>query len=232
MVMYFDLTNSPATFQTMMDEIFKEELAKGDVVIYMDDILIATEGDLHTHKQVVARILFMLKSHDLFLKPEKCSFHKRKVDYLGFIVGKGQVKMDPVKVDALTDWPKPTSVKEMRSFLGFGNYYKGFIDNYSAPARSLHELTKKNVQWRWTDKEQNTFDALKVMFTSYPILRNPDPDKRYIVDTDASAFAVGATVSQDFPDGRHPIVFFSKSLLPAERNYTSTIVNYLLSFMP
>ncbi len=109
--------------------------------------------------------------------------------------------MDPVKVDALTDWPKPTSVKEMRSFLGFGNYYKGFIDNYSALARPLHELTKKNVQWRWTDKEQNTFDALKVMFTSYPILRNPDPDKRYIVDTDASAFAVGPTVSQDFPDG-------------------------------
>ena len=103
MVMYFGLTNSPATFQTMMDEIFKEELAKGDVVIYMDDILIATEGDLHTHKQVVARILYMLKGHDLFLKPEKCSFHKREVDYLGFIVGKGQVKMDPVKVDALTD---------------------------------------------------------------------------------------------------------------------------------
>src|SRR5260221_363874 len=219
MVMYFGLTNSRATFQTMMEEIFKEELAKGDVVIYMDDILIATEGDLHTHKQVVARILYMLKGHDLFLKPEKCSFHKREVDYLGFIVGKGQVKMDPVKVDALTDWPKPTSVKEMRSFLGFGNYYKGFIDNYSALARPLHELTKKNVQWRWTDKEQNAFDALQVMFTSYPILRNPDPDKHYIVDTDASAFAVGATVSQDFPNERHPIAFFSKSLLPAERNY-------------
>jgi len=109
--------------------------------------------------------------------------------------------MDPVKVDALTDWPKPTSVKEMRSFLGFGNYYKGFIDNYSALAHPLHELTKKNVQWRWTDKEQNAFDTLKVMFTLYPILRNPDPDKHYIVDTDTSAFAVGATVSQDFPDG-------------------------------
>ncbi len=129
MVMYFGLTNSSATFQTMMDEIFKEELAKGDIFIYMDDILIATEGDLHTHKQVVAHILFMLMSNNLFLKSEKCSFHKREVNYLGFIVGEGQVKMDPIKVDALTDWPKPTLVKEMHSFLGFGNYYKGFIDN-------------------------------------------------------------------------------------------------------
>src|SRR6266849_1666977 len=116
--------------------------------------------------------------------------------------------MDPVKVDALTDWPKPTPVKEMHSFLGFGNYYKECL---------LHELIKKNVQLHWTDKEQNTFNALKLIFTSYPILRNPDPDKCYIVDTNASAFAVGATVSQDFPNGRHPIVFFSKSLLPAER---------------
>src|SRR6266852_7800068 len=142
----------------------------------------------------------MLKNNDLFLKPEKCSFHKREVNYLGFIVGEGQVKMDPVKVDALTDWPKPTLVKEMRSFLGFGNYYKGFINNYSALACPLHELTKKKVQWCWTDKEQSTFDVLKVMFTSYSILRNPNPDKCYIVDTNASAFAVGATVRQDFPD--------------------------------
>jgi len=76
MVMYFGLTNSPTTFQTMMDEIFKEELTKGDVVIYMDDILITTEGNLHTHKRIVAHILFMLMSNDLFLKPEKCSFYK------------------------------------------------------------------------------------------------------------------------------------------------------------
>jgi hypothetical protein len=219
MVMYFGLTNSPATFQTMMDEIFKEEIAKGDVTIYMDDILIATEGDLQRHKQEVAHVLKKLQDNDLFLKPEKCSFHKREVDYLGAIVGEGKVKMDPVKVNALAEWPTPTSVKDIRSFLGFGNYYKGFIDSYSAIARPLHELTKKLVPWHWDDKRQNAFDVLKQMFTSYPVLRNPDPDKRYIVDTDASAYAVGATISQDFPDGRHPIAFFSKSLLPAERNY-------------
>jgi hypothetical protein len=218
-VMYFGLTNSPATFQTMMDETFKEEIATGDIVIYMDDILIATSRSLNYHKHKVALILRKLQVHDLFLKPEKCHFHKREVEYLGIIVGKGQVKMDPVKVQGLTDWPMPTNLKELRSFLGFGNYYKDFINGYSRVTRPLHELTKKRVQWHWNDQADHTFHTLKSAFTAYPVLRNPDPNKRYILDTDASQFAVGATLSQHFSDGVHPIAFFSKSLLPAERNY-------------
>jgi len=94
----------------------------------MDDILIATEGDLSRHKPVVAHMLKKLQDNDLFLKPEKCEFHKRTVSFLGSIVGEGKVQMDPVKVNALRDWPIPTKVKELRSFLGFGNYYKDFID--------------------------------------------------------------------------------------------------------
>ena len=218
-VMFFGLTNSPATFQTMMDELFKEEVARGSVVIYMDDILIATEGTLHAHKEEVTAVLQKLKDNDLFLKPEKCQFHREEVEYLGVIVGKGRVKMDPVKVKGITEWPTPTKVKELRSFLGFGNYYKDFISDYSCIARPLHELTKKNVQWHWDKPQITAFETLKDKFTSYPVLRNPDPDKRYILDTDASAYAIGATLSQDFPDGRHPIAYFSKSLLPAERNY-------------
>jgi hypothetical protein len=101
--MYFGLTNSPATFQTMMDETFKEEIAIGDVVIYMDDILITTSGSFNYHKHKVVLILRKLQVHNLFLKPEKCHFHKREVEYLGIIVDKGQVKMDPVKVQGLAD---------------------------------------------------------------------------------------------------------------------------------
>ena len=143
----------------------------------------------------------------------------RSVEYLGIIVGDGQVKMDPIKVKGLTDWPIPTTVKELRSFLGFGNYYKDFIQNYSYLARPLHELTRKNVQWNWGNAQDTAFNTLKKRFTSYLVLRNPDPTKQYIVDTDTSAFALGATISQDFTDGCHPIAYFSKSLLPAERNY-------------
>jgi len=129
--MFFGLTNSPATFQTMMDAIFREEIASGDVIIYMDDILIATTGSLKSHRDRVAHILEKLQDNDLFLRPEKCQFHKEEVEYLGVIVGKGQVKMDPVKVQAITDWDTPKDFTELRSFLGFGNYYKDFIPNYS-----------------------------------------------------------------------------------------------------
>ena len=218
-VMFFGLTNSPATFQSMMDAIFREEVDSGDVVIYMDDILIATTGSLDRHRSKVAHILRKLRDNDLFLKPEKCHFHKKEVEYLGVIVGKGQVKMDPIKVQGITDWPTPTNLRELRSFLGFGNYYKDFIIDYSRIARPLHDLTKKDSPWQWADPQRTAFETLKKAFTSYPVLRNPDPNKRYILDTDASQFAVGATISQDFTDGRHPIAYFSKSLLPAERNY-------------
>jgi Reverse transcriptase (RNA-dependent DNA polymerase) len=143
--MFFGLTNSPATFQTMMDAIFREEVASGDIIIYMDDILIATTGSLTQHHNKVAQILKKLQDNNLFLKPEKCQFYKQEVEYLGIIVGKGQVKMDPVKVKGIIDWPVPTNVSELRSFLGFGNYYKDFIPFYSRITRPLHDLTKKNT---------------------------------------------------------------------------------------
>ena len=127
--------------------------------------------------------------------------------------------MDPVKVQGISKWPTPTTVRELRSFLGFGNYYKDFIANYSRIAHPLHKLTKKTVQWHWDQPQQVAFDMLKEAFTSYPVLRNPDPNKHYILDTDALAYAIGATLSQDFPDGCHPVAYFSKLLLPAECNY-------------
>jgi len=220
LVMFFSLTNSPATFQTMMDALFDDLVATGNVIIYMDNILIVTDSDdIEEHIKIISIVLKRLEDNNLFLKPEKCHFHRHEVEYLGIIVGNGQVKMDPIKVKGLTNWPIPTTVSELRSFLGFGNYYKDFIQDYSRLARPLHDLTKKKHAWKWEDDQQTTFDTLKHKFTSYPVLRNPDPTKCYIVDTDASAHAIGATVSQDFSDGRHPITFFSKSLLPAEQNY-------------
>ena len=99
------------------------------------------------------------------------------MEYLGVIVGKGQVKMDPIKVKGITDWPTPTNVSELQSFLGFGNYYKDFIQAYSSITRPLHDLTKKSVKWHWDNPQSTAFKALKELFTSYPILQNPDPTK-------------------------------------------------------
>ena len=115
--MFFSLTNSPATFQTMMDDIFQEEIVQGWLRIYMDDMIIATEDDEVLHELCINHILNKLEKYDLFLKPEKCRFHQHEVEYLGVIIGNGTVKMDLVKIQGIMEWPTPKTVKDMRSFL-------------------------------------------------------------------------------------------------------------------
>ena len=111
LVMFFSLTNSPATFQTIMDVLFHKEIMQGHVIVYMDDILIVTESDnIEDHIEMVSKVLQILADNDLFLKPEKCHFHKREVEYLGIIVGNGYVKMDPVKLKGIIEWPIPQNV--------------------------------------------------------------------------------------------------------------------------
>jgi RNase H-like domain found in reverse transcriptase len=132
---------------------------------------------------------------NLFLKPEKCQFHKQEVEYLGIIVGKRQVKMDPVKVKGIIDWPVSTNVSELHLFLGFGNHYKDFIPSYSHITRPLHDLTKKNNLWLWEALQDNAFQLLKDLFMSYSILRTPDLTKPYILNTDASKYAIEAVLS-------------------------------------
>ena len=111
------------------------------------------------------------------------------------VVGGGQVKMDPVKVEGITKWPKPTSVKELRAFLGFRNFYKDFIDHHSLIVWPLHDLIKKSRKWEWTPLQDQAFQYLKHKFISYLILRNADQTKPFILDTDASDHAIGAALT-------------------------------------
>jgi hypothetical protein len=219
--MFFGLTNSPATFQTMMDDIFQDEIAKGWLRIYMDDAIIATEDDEKDHAEKVHHFLSKLATHDLFLKPEKCRFHQKEVEYLGVIIGQGEVKMDPVKVEEIADWPTPTTVKKVHSFLGFCNFYRAFIPHFSHMARPLNDLTKKLRQWSWDEQEEKAFQALKKACTTYPVLRTPDWTKQFVLETDASDYALGAVIMQEYEDGLHPVAFHSRSLNPAERNYNT-----------
>jgi hypothetical protein len=220
-VMFFGLTNSPATFQTMMDDIFQEEVAQEWLKIYMDDMTIATEDDDKEHEWKVAYVLQKLLDHDLFLKPEKCQFHKKEVEYLEVIIRRGKVMMDPIKVKGITRWPIPNTVKEVWSFLGFCNFYWPFILNFSGIAQPLNDLTKKNQQWHWGDIEQTAFDDLKNICASKPVLWSPDWTKKFILETDGSRYALGAVISQEFEDGIHLIAFYSWSLQPAEKNYNA-----------
>jgi len=217
--MFFGLTNSPATFQTMMDDIFQDKIAQGWLCIYMDDMIIATEDDETLHELRVNHILDKLEKFDLFLKPEKCKFHQREVKYLGVLIGNRIVKMDPIKVQGIADWPTPQTIKDVRSFLGFCNFYRAFIKNFSDIARPLNDLTRKNEQFIWTDEHNDAFLELKKACSNYPVLCTPDWTKQFVMETDASGYALGVVIAQEFEDSIHPIAFHSRSLLPAEKNY-------------
>jgi hypothetical protein len=121
-VMFFGLTNSPATFQSLMNSIFANLIAEGKVAVYLDDILIWSDN-LITHRKIVHEVLKRLEEHDLYLRPEKCEFEKEEIEYLGLVIRHGQVSMDPIKVKAVTEWPTPSNLKEVRAFVGFANFY-------------------------------------------------------------------------------------------------------------
>ena len=145
LVMFFKPTNSPATFQAMMNKIFTEEIWKGHIIIYLDDILIFSDN-LDQHCSLIARVLRKLHLHKLYLNPEKCEFEKELVNYLGMIVGGGEVQMEEKKVEAIRNWEAPLKKKDLQWFLGFVNFYHKFIKDFSKITCPLHELTR-NVLW-------------------------------------------------------------------------------------
>ncbi|GLB41131.1 putative retrotransposable element tf2 155 kda protein type 1-like [Lyophyllum shimeji] len=220
LVMFFGLTNSPATFQTMMNDIFRDLIAQGVVCVYLDDILIYTKT-LKEHRRITRIVLDRLREHRLFLKPEKCEFERTEIEYLGLIISHGTASMDPVKVAGVAEWPTPKNKKEVQSFLGFTNFYRQFICDFFHHARPLFDLTAKDVAWTWGSAQQDAFNALKCAITSQPVLIFPDDDRPFQVEADSSDFATGTVLFQQSPeDGKwHPITFYSKSLNAIERNY-------------
>jgi hypothetical protein len=168
-VMLFGLTNSPATFQALMNMIFVDLVAAGKVAVYLNDILIysATQRE---HHEVTHKVLRRLRTHDLYLRPEKCEFERDQVEYLGLIIRQGEVAMDPVKVRAIADWPSPRTLWELHGFLGFANFYRRFIKDFARLARPLNDLTKKDTPWTWGAPQQQAFQYLKSSFSQELIL--------------------------------------------------------------
>ncbi|KAF8751545.1 hypothetical protein RHS01_08514 [Rhizoctonia solani] len=220
LVMTFGLTNAPAAFQHFMNKLFKD-LLDVCVIIYLDDILIYSKTDAD-HTQHVHEVLKRLKENQLFCKASKCAFHVTSVEYLGIIVLDKGFSLDELKIKAVQEWPTPTKVKEVQSFLGFANFLCQFVANFSHMARPLHNLVKKDTVWKWEAKEQEAFQGLKDAITNAPVLCHADPSKPYFLETDASGAALGSILSQRQEDGRlHPLGFLSESFKGAELNYNT-----------
>ena len=207
LVMPFGLTNAPATFQSLMNSIFQGLLQKS-VLVFFDDILIySTSWSLHLHHLEV--VLHILQQHRLFAKLSNCHFGVQEVEYLGHVVSSKGVSMDHNKVTAILNWPIPTTVKQLRGFLGLIGYYHQFIKGYASIATPLTNLLKKD-KFHWDSHAKIAFDTLKTAITTTPVLALPNFSKSFILETDASGTGIGAVLSQS----QHPIAFFSKKLSP------------------
>jgi hypothetical protein len=177
--MYFGLTNSLATFQMMMNEIFQDLITKGVVSVYLDDILIFTNS-LEEHRQITCLVLDHMHEHKLYLRPEKCEFEKTRIKYLGVIISHNKVEMDLVKIAGVVDWLTPSNKKEVQSFIGFINFYRRFIPGLSHHARALFDLTMKDVRFIWCLPQEDSFIELKELITSAPVLVLPNDDLPFI----------------------------------------------------
>nr|CAD1823079.1 unnamed protein product [Ananas comosus var. bracteatus] len=188
LVMPFGLTNAPATFCTLMNNLFHDYLDKF-VVIYLDDIVVYSKT-LEEHVEHLHIVFRTLKEHSLYVKKEKCYFAQKEIMFLGHQVGGGLIGMDEEKIRDIKEWRAPTRVTELRSFLGLVNYYRRFIGSYSRRAGPLTDLLRKDRTWRWFDECQKAFDDLKAAVMEEPVLRLPDHSLPFEVHADASDYAI------------------------------------------
>ena len=218
--MPFGFCNAPAVFQREMQRVLAERLTKG-VVVFVDDILIFTRT-AEEHAELVEWVLTRLRDEGYIAHPDKCEFFQREVSFLGHVVNEHGLAVQQHKVESVQRWPVPKGRKDVRAFLGLTGYYRKFIEGYGRLAIPLTELTKDDAVFTWGAKEQAAFDALKDRLTRAPVLAHPDPEKQFILHTDASGFAVSGVLSQQQDDGSvRPLAYMSKKMNGAESKYST-----------
>ena len=220
-VMPFGLTNSPATFMTIMQHIFRHLLDKF-IIIYIDDLLIYS-NNREEHEDHLRQVFEILRQNKLYAKITKCDFFKESVEYLGHIISPEGIATDPAKVEAIQNWPTPTDLKDVQSFLGLCNYYRRFVPSYSHIATPLTALTHKNTPFQWNAQTEEAFQELKRRMSESPVLAIPSSNLNhpFAITTDASNFAIGGVLTQDQGQGHQPIAYTSRKLSEAEQNYAA-----------
>ena len=213
LVMSFGLTNAPAAFMDLMNRVFKDYLDKF-VVVFIDDILIYSKDEV-VHEEHLRMILTRLKEHQLYAKFKKCEFWLSQVAFLGHIISKDGVAVDPSKVEAVKDWPRPKNASEVRSFLGLAGYYRKFVEGFSKIATPLTNLTQKQQKFNWNDKCEESFQLLKDKLCSTPVLSVPTPNDKFVVYCDASKLGLGCVLMQN----DKVIAYASRQLKEYEQRY-------------
>ncbi|KAL0324015.1 UNVERIFIED_CONTAM: Retrovirus-related Pol polyprotein from transposon.6 [Sesamum calycinum] len=199
LVMPFELSNAPSTFQVLINSIFEPYLRKF-VLVFFDDILIYSK-DWGMHLVHLKKVMELLRKHEPYAKRSKCSFAQLKVEYLGYIISWEGVATNPQKIESMLNWPIPTTVKALRGFLWLTAYYRRFIKGYGAISKPLKVLLKKDA-FKWNQESEMAFNQLKNVMTSAPVLAMPDFAQPFIVETDACGKGIGTVLMQ----GNRPIM--------------------------
>lgn len=231
--MPFGLCNAPSTFQRLMERIFGDQSLQS-LLLYLDDIVVFS-STFEDHLQRLELVLVRLQEHHLKLKFKKCQFFQREVKYLGHIVSAAGVATDPDKIIVVSQWKRPTTAKELQSFLGFASYYRRFVEGFSKLAAPLHRLVadvigskhkpkghgKCSIVEKWNEECEQGFQSLKERLVSAPVLGYADFVKPFVLEIDASHAGLGAVLSQDQEGQRRPIAFASRGLRRSERNMSN-----------
>jgi len=217
--MFSGMTNLPATFQVMINEILRDMINKGKVVAFVDDVLVGTETE-EGHDKIIEEVLKKLEENNLYIKPEKCVWKVWKIRFLGVVIEPNRIEMEKKKVDGVLSWPEPRNVKDVRKFLGLANYYRRFIKDFTQVARPMNMLMRKDIKWKWRREQQKTFNELKRIFTTRLVLAAPDLDKEFRVEADALNYTTREVLLIKCSDEMwRPVAFIFKSLSDTEKNY-------------
>ena len=221
-VLPFGLCNAPSTFERLMENVLAG-LRWETLLVYLDDVIVFGRTIAESIDRLEA-VLVRFRNAGLKLKPSKCHLFRKEVNYLGHVVSEKGIHTDPAKIEAVRDWPTPRTPTHVRSFLGLASYYRRFIRGFADIASPLHALTEKKAKksFEWTEECEGAFNKLKGSLISAPILGYPRPEGQFILDTDASNFALGGVLSQEQDGEERVIAYGSKALSKPERNYCVT----------
>lgn len=227
--MPFGLCNSGQTMCRLMDIVIPSSMREF-IFVYIDDLLVVA-ADFDTHIKRLQIVAECLKKANLTININKSKFCMREIKYLGHIVGNGRISPDPDRVRSIVEFPRPTTIRQVRRFLGMAGWYRRYINNFSDVAAPITDLLKTTDRFTWTPEAMVAFDSLKICLTTAPVLTHADFSLPFYIQCDASLLGVGGVLFQVKDGGEHPIAYMSKKLNSAQRNYSVTELECLAAIL-